>query len=199
MDKRKQQTEQTKKRIADTARVLFAMKGYKSTSIGDIVQATGYSTGNIYYHFKNKEYLFLYLLEKWNQEWEEVWKSKDECYASAIDKLYNFVEYLAMDELNHPFMKASDEFLYSSEKSPEAEKRINELLEGNLHIARQVLQTGIDNNEFVITNVSDVAIILESLLFGLSLHCRKMEPKEALALYKLAIDVILYGFARRTS
>ena len=51
-------------------------KGYKSTSIEEIVEATG-DKGNIYYHFKSKEGLFLYLVEEWDLEWEQKWNSKE--------------------------------------------------------------------------------------------------------------------------
>ncbi|MED1915698.1 TetR/AcrR family transcriptional regulator, partial [Bacillus thuringiensis] len=78
MNKKKQQTEQTKKKIADASRILFMQKGYKATSIEDIVKATGYSGGNIYYHFKSKEGLFLHLIEVWNREWEETWLAKEQ-------------------------------------------------------------------------------------------------------------------------
>lgn len=66
MNKKQQQSEETKRRIAEAAKALFMQKGYRSTSIENIVEATGSSKGNIYYHFKSKEGLFLHLIEEWN-------------------------------------------------------------------------------------------------------------------------------------
>ncbi|MCP3774525.1 TetR/AcrR family transcriptional regulator [Paenibacillus sp. MZ04-78.2] len=196
MNKKKQQTKQTKKKIADAARALFAQKGYKATSIEDIVKAAGCSAGNVYYHFKNKEGLFLYLLEELNAEWDKTWLAKEMLYPTTIDKLYGMAEHLALDQLNHPLTKASDEFFNNSEKAPDVEKQINELVKGYLDFNRQLLQRGIDNNEFEITNVTGLAIILESLLLGLNQHSRRMEREEALTAYRLAMDVFLYGIAK---
>ncbi|MFC6227901.1 TetR/AcrR family transcriptional regulator [Paenibacillus allorhizosphaerae] len=198
MNKKKQQTEQTKKKIADSARSLFAQKGYKATSIEDIVKATGCSAGNIYYHFKNKEGLFLYLLEDWNREWDKTWLAKEKLYATTTEKLYGMAEYLALDQLSHPLTKAADEFFNNSEKAPEVEERINEMVKGYIDFNRQLLQRGIDHDEFEIANVTGLAIILDGLMLGLNQHSRRMDREEALAAYRLAMDVFLLGIAKRT-
>ncbi|WP_248927733.1 TetR/AcrR family transcriptional regulator [Paenibacillus hamazuiensis] len=198
MNKKKQQTEQTKKKIADAARALFAQKGYKATSIEDIVKATGCSAGNIYYHFKNKEGLFVYLLEEWNTEWDKTWLAKETLYPTTTDKLYGMAEQLAFDQLNHPLTKAADEFFNNSEKAPDVGERINEMVEGYLNFNRRLLQRGIDSHEFEITNVNGLAIILDSLMLGLNQHSRRMEREEALETYRLAVDVFLHGIVRRT-
>ncbi|WP_159883489.1 TetR/AcrR family transcriptional regulator [Paenibacillus puerhi] len=196
MNKKKQQTEQTKKKIADAARTLFAQKGYKATSIEDIVNAAGCSAGNIYYHFKNKEGLFLYLLEDWNREWDQTWLAKEKLYPTTVDKLFGMAEYLALDQLSHPLTKASDEFFNNSEKAPDVEERINNMVKGYIDFNQQLLQKGIDNQEFEIADVSSLAIILDSLLFGLNLHTRRMEREETLAAYRLAMRVFLHGIAK---
>ena len=45
---------ETKTRILEKSAVLFNTQGYKATSISDITQATGFTKGAIYRHFKNK-------------------------------------------------------------------------------------------------------------------------------------------------
>ncbi|GIP40668.1 TetR family transcriptional regulator [Paenibacillus sp. J31TS4] len=193
MNKKQQQTEQTKKKIADASRALFVQKGYKATSIEDIVKATGCSGGNIYYHFKSKEGLFLYLVDEWNREWEDTWLAQEQLYPTTIDKLYGMAEHLALDQFNHPLTKAADEFFNNSEKASDVEERINEMIQGYLKFNQQLLQKGIDNGEFENMNVSGLAMILDSLLYGLGQHTRGMKREEALAAYKLAMDVFLHG------
>ncbi|GIP60421.1 TetR/AcrR family transcriptional regulator [Paenibacillus sp. FSL W8-0186] len=196
MNKKKRQSEQTKKKMADAARALFVQKGYKATSIEDIVKATGCSAGNIYYHFKNKEGLFLYLIDEWNLEWEETWLAKEPLYLTTIDKLHGMAEHLALDQLNHPLTRAADEFYNNSEKASDVEERINEIVKGYLIFNQQLLQKGIDNGEFKNTNVEGLAIILDSLLLGLSQHARNMDRQETLEAYQLAMDVFLHGIAK---
>jgi len=59
--KRKEQAASTKKRIFETATMLFKENGFYNTSINDIAEKSGVSVGSFYYHFKCKEAL-LYIL-----------------------------------------------------------------------------------------------------------------------------------------
>lgn len=196
MNKKQQQAEQTKRKIADAARAMFVQKGYKATSIEDIVKATGCSAGNIYYHFKSKEGLFLHLIEDWNTEWEETWLAKEAQYATTIEKLYGMAEHHAHDQLNHPLTKAVDEFFNNAEKNPEVEERINEMVKGYIDFNRDLLQRGVDSGEFAARDITGLAIILDSLMYGLNQHTRRMERDEALAAYRLAMDVFLHGIVK---
>lgn len=196
MNKKKLQSEQTKKKIADAARALFVQKGYKATSIEDIVKATDCSAGNIYYHFKSKEGLILHLIEEWDREWEETWLAKEPLYPTTIDKLYGMAEHMALDQFNHPLMKAVDEFFNNAEKASDAEERINKMVQGYLNFNRQLLQNGIDKGEFAGKDAAGLAMILDSLLYGISQHTRRMGREEALAAYRLAMDVFLHGIVK---
>ena len=50
--------------ILDTSAKLFSQHGYKEVSIRDIAQACGMTNAALYYHFKNKEDLFLAVLQR---------------------------------------------------------------------------------------------------------------------------------------
>ncbi len=52
-----------KEEILNAAIILFAEQGFNNTSITEVAKATNASTANIFYHFKNKEELFLAALE----------------------------------------------------------------------------------------------------------------------------------------
>jgi AcrR family transcriptional regulator len=53
--------------ILDEAAKLFSQKGYKGVSIRDIAQACGMTNAALYYHFKNKEALYLAVLRHAHQ------------------------------------------------------------------------------------------------------------------------------------
>lgn len=196
MNKKQQQSEQTKKRIVEAARMLFAQKGYKATSIEDIVSATGSSKGNLYYHFKSKEGLFLYLIDEWDREWEEKWREKEPHYKTTIEKVFGFADMLVHDDLSHPLTKAADEFFKSEEENTEVEERVAEMVERHLRWNQRLIQEGIDSGEFEQGSAEEHAVILESLLMGLSQMARKKNPEAALELYKHAMKVFLYGIAK---
>ncbi|MCG7384282.1 TetR/AcrR family transcriptional regulator [Paenibacillus sp. ACRRY] len=196
MNKKQLQTEQTKKKLADASRALFVQKGYKATSIEDIVAATGSSKGNIYYHFKSKEGLFLYLIDEWDREWEENWASKEHLYKTSTEKVHGLMEQLVLDDMNHPLTKAADEFFTGEKKENDIEERIALMFERHIQFNRQLVQQGIENGEFKEDNVDHLALILESAIIGLSQLSRGMKSEEAVALYRQAANVFLHGISR---
>ncbi len=54
--------------ILQAATHLFSEKGFKNTSMGELSKITGVAQGTIFYHFKNKEELFLSILESLKDE-----------------------------------------------------------------------------------------------------------------------------------
>jgi len=199
LNKKKLQSEQTKRKVADAAKALFSQKGYKATSIEEIVEATGSSKGNIYYHFKSKEGLFLYLIDEWNLEWERNWRERESLYKTTRDKLFGIAEQIILDDLNHPLTKAADEFFNNEEKGSDIEERIDEMVKRHVEFNRELLQQGIDEGEFSHKNAEQLAVILEGLFVGMSRMSRKTSTENALQLYRSAIDVFLNGIIARSS
>jgi AcrR family transcriptional regulator len=56
---------ETRKKIIQSARELFAQTGYESASVDDICRAAGISKGAFYHHFPSKQSVFMDLLEEW--------------------------------------------------------------------------------------------------------------------------------------
>ena len=50
---------------------LFSLKGFLSTSLGDILEASKASKGGFYNHFKSKEDLFYHVLDEARRIWRE--------------------------------------------------------------------------------------------------------------------------------
>lgn len=197
MNKKQIQSEQTRKKIADAARHLFVQKGYKATSIEEITAATGSSKGNLYYHFKSKEGLFLYLLDEWDRDWIAKWREKEHLYATAAEKMYGFAEQMVREDLNHPLTKAADEFFIGDDKTCEVEDRLAEMVAEHLSFNRKLIQQGIDSGEFRENDVQGLALVLEALVIGLSQVSRRANLTQALDTYRLAIQVFLHGIAAR--
>jgi len=193
VNKKQIQSEQTRKKIADAARHLFVQKGYKATSIEEITAATGSSKGNLYYHFKSKEGLFLYLLDEWDRDWIAKWREKEHLYTTATEKMYGFAEQMVREDLNHPLTKAADEFFIGDDKTCEVEDRLAEMVGEHLSFNRTLIQQGIDRGEFRENDVQGLALVLEALVIGLSQVSRRANLTQALETYRLAIQVFLHG------
>ena len=53
-----------RQRILEEAAAVFSQHGYRATSVDDIAEASATSKGGVYFHFPNKEAIFLALLER---------------------------------------------------------------------------------------------------------------------------------------
>lgn len=56
--------EMTKGRILDAALDVFSIKGYHDATVDEIVERSDTSKGSVYFHFPNKQRLFLALVDK---------------------------------------------------------------------------------------------------------------------------------------
>jgi TetR/AcrR family transcriptional regulator, acrAB operon repressor len=64
-----ERSQRSRTQILNAALKLFSHQGYRATSIRDIAEAAGVSTGNVYHHFADKEAMFHELL---NQYWTAI-------------------------------------------------------------------------------------------------------------------------------
>jgi AcrR family transcriptional regulator len=58
-----ERSQRSRTQILDAALALFSHQGYRATSMREIAERAGVSTGNVYHHFKEKEAIFLALLD----------------------------------------------------------------------------------------------------------------------------------------
>src|ERR1700741_2757093 len=61
---RAQSRAQTRERLLEAARAVFASSGFHGASVDEIASSAGYSTGALYSNFDGKEDLFLVLMER---------------------------------------------------------------------------------------------------------------------------------------
>ncbi|MNH81037.1 HTH-type transcriptional regulator QacR [compost metagenome] len=193
MNKKQLQSEQTKKKVADSARALFVKKGYARTSIEDIVAETGSSKGNIYYHFKSKEGLFLYLIDEWERDWDQKWRAKESRFKTIKEKMYGFAEHMVIEDLNHPLTKAAQEFFNNNEMENDIEERISKLMNSHIEFNKRLIQELVASNNLSSAQMNGLAVIFEGLFIGLNQMSKKLDMQEALPLYKQAIDIFLHG------
>jgi len=62
-DRQAERRESTRRKILDAAVRVFAEKGYHEAAVDDIVRASSTSKGAVYFHFPNKQGVFLALVE----------------------------------------------------------------------------------------------------------------------------------------
>ncbi|MGF7534830.1 TetR family transcriptional regulator C-terminal domain-containing protein [Bacillus mexicanus] len=191
----KRKSEKTKKELIDVARDLFAKKGYSETSIRDILTAANISKGNLYHHFKGKEFLFLHIMEKDTQEWIDVWTEKNGQYKNAIEKMYGLAEFMIETNINYSLLNASEEFFASAFSSKEVVERLTKLDEQYYVIIEDILSEGINDRSWVIDNIQITSKILSGLFYSLDTLYRNDSIQQKKGLIKEAIKIFIKGIS----
>ncbi|MGE8036136.1 TetR family transcriptional regulator C-terminal domain-containing protein [Lysinibacillus sp. NPDC093692] len=190
MNKRRYDSEKAKVEIMEHAVSLFSQKGYNQTSVGDISTASGYSKGHIYYHFENKEKLFVLLAQQTMQDWHNKWLQKDCIYFTAVEKLYG----MAMHVLYHyqtPLLRSGQELASNPKSSPESVEQLYNLAVIPMGAYRAILQEGMDRGEFVNGNIDEWTVLLGTWLGGLCQLTNTQELKALESLFNQAVTIFL--------
>ncbi|QIZ06596.1 TetR/AcrR family transcriptional regulator [Priestia megaterium] len=188
--------ERTKNYIIEKSSSLFNRNGYKSTSISEIMAATGLKKGGIYNHFENKDDLakasFSYALNTLKNNYVEAVTSKK----TAIEQFNAFISVfktLIQDEVimgGCPLMNAAIE---ADDSKVEFEDLIKEGFTGLIKLIKGIIQHGKNQNE--INNAVDadqMAVFILSSLEGALALSRLYKDEGYLEMIILQIKANLF-------
>lgn len=99
----KRDSEDSINKIENAALRLFASRGYSNTSLEQVANEAGFTKGAVYYHFKSKELLLLYLLNRISER--SILKTRahiEAMQSNAVQKLVALVSMQANWAANHP-------------------------------------------------------------------------------------------------
>jgi len=195
MTSAKDKAENTKKLIAEKAREVFSQKGYFLASMEMIRVHSGMSKGSIYYHFKSKSDLFMYLLELYIQEWIDKWEEKAAGLTTAKEKLYALAEHFAMD-FESPLMQSAMEFSGSESSEPKILEKLYELNGRYFPVVQKVIEEGMANGEFKKSNLEEITIITYGYLASVGSICKIIDYPDMNKIYKMAVDLFLDGLKK---
>lgn len=186
-------SEKTKNRLVSASRDLFAKKGYSETSIRDILEAAEISKGNLYHHFKGKEFLFLHIMEEDHRVLIETWREMEADLKDAAEKLAGFAELLSRMSINYPLMRASEEFYASAFTSEEVVKRLNKIDIEYDDVMREILEEGNQDGSWSIHHVESKVKILLSVFYGLDVLYKNDTIQQRIELQKKPSPCLFTG------
>lgn len=161
------QGEKTKQKIALNAKKLFEIKGYKSTSIANIQEASELSKGIFYHHFDSKEDVYLYCLKEASTLMIEQWENKSKITKSSREKLYILAELYAEDSQS-ALTKTIPPFLASNTKD-HLQKIVTKIISSEIDIFKSIIEEGVYNKEFrKELDIIETAYILYGTLVNVS-------------------------------
>lgn len=143
MDRPRSKGEKTKALIAEKAKVIFEQKGYVGTSMEDIREFSEISKGSIYQHFKSKEELFLYTVEKTSEIWRTGWEEHSKKVETSTEKLHLLAEYHASD-MQLPLSHVVPEYIAAEDTDDKKMDHIRGLVKPGYDVFRQIIDEGMN-------------------------------------------------------
>lgn len=187
---------QKKKHILDTARRVFAEKGYKNVTMKDIVEACDISRGGLYLYFDSREQIFLEVLEMEANETDDAFSESLEEDTSA-DILTLFLKEQKREILGkkNSLTMAVYEFFFE-QKLSDRNNMLRRQFDAGVRVLEKLIHAGIESGEFYCEDprgaASNIMYVLEglkidSLTFGVS---EKMVDEQLLYLMQgLIVEV----------
>ncbi|MDR6720540.1 TetR family transcriptional regulator C-terminal domain-containing protein [Paenibacillus sp. 2003] len=194
--KRRKDVTQIKKDIARNTKELFAQKGYSATSMEDICTINNRSKGSIYYHFKSKEELFMYLIKLNNEDWMDAWLEKESRYETAVDKLYGLADHY-VDDLANPLNHAINEFVSGQVVSQEMLDEMLSLIRIPYATYESIITKGMEDGELKTDDPQDVMHIIYGLFSGLTTLYYEKDLADIRRIYHKGMASLLAGIQQR--
>jgi AcrR family transcriptional regulator len=122
--------QQTREYLLDAAAQVFAQRGFHGASLDQVAAAAGFTKGAVYSNFKNKDELFLALIEAaYRREMTALKETIGESEVPAVARLGDFVGLIRDELAQMPDNWASLylEFTVYAMRNPAARDRLNEL------------------------------------------------------------------------
>ena len=200
MNNKKESSNRTKAHILKVAQEQFFKKGYAGSSINTIVDAANITKPTVYYHFKNKEGLFIALVEQAYQRCYQHRKEAIDSSAAVSEQIYqviaaDFAFCLAQPELVQFVLSLS--FPLPEEQGVDlrvAHKR-------DYDFFQNLIERGIERGEFFCKDIVTAALALQGVIAINIMSFLKMGHTQDFLSAERAREiavVLLKGIARPT-
>ncbi|MCU0594342.1 MAG: TetR/AcrR family transcriptional regulator [Desulfobacterota bacterium] len=181
-----------KNTILEVAAKLFSQKGFKETPMTEISKLTGAAEGTIFYHFKNKEELFVAILEDFKGKIIEDFKHYEGQaeYSTGLEMLEGVISFYF-----HLAATMEDRFLLLHRHDLYELAEVNSVCRGHLEeiftcfldIIEQAVSRGQEDGSIRKTDTRKMAWIIFSMVDGL-VRFNTFRLYEAGALYNELIE-----------
>lgn len=171
---------------------LFSANGYAGTSIRDIANVTGHSVSNVYHYFKNKEALWLAILEHSSSGIPERLKKAAQESGEPIERFTRML-YAHLEEAVKHHREAKI-FFIDEERLSRRGKKINQRVQREiLNLYKEQLAA---LQEAGVISSSNLNILAFNILGNINWHLRwqdKIKNMSKKSVRKDVIDFILRG------
>lgn len=184
--------------IVSAATEVFSRYGFKKTSMEDIARALRMGKSSIYYYFKGKEEIFQAVVDREANLLRVKVKEILESGLPVTEKLRSYVK-MRMDLIKHlsnymEILKNDD--LMNLELTEKFRKKYDD---EEITIVKQMLEEGINRNEFKVKDLNLSALAIVTAMKGLEipLVTSTMGVESLNMVIDDMLDILFYGIVKR--
>lgn len=169
-----------KQYILDTAKKVFAEKGFKDVTMKDIVEACDISRGGLYIYFDSTEGIFKELLQELTTQAPDAFsKNLDKDY-SAGDLLALFLKEQKKEILNEKdnLSVAMYEYMFHTYKAGSGEECVKNAFNESVKIIAKLIDEGVESGEFYCEDAEGAARNIMYVIEGLKIAANTVGIKE---------------------
>lgn len=165
-----EKSQQKKRYIVETARKVFMEKGFKTVTMKDIVEACDISRGGLYLYFENTSQIFAEVLKLESEEADDVFSGSIAEDATAVDILLLFLKEQKKEILRKKdtLTQAIYEY-YFANNLPKKDNVLKKQFDSAVKVIEKLIETGVDNGEFVCEDCAGTARNIMFVLEGLKI------------------------------
>lgn len=187
-------------RLLAAALDLFNSKGYAATTVREIVAAAGVTQPVLYYHFKNKEGIYLHLMNVGFAEFTAALERSLARPGDAATKLQRLLDQTYRVFLDHiPVARLMYAIYYGpSQGAPHFD--FDRVHDGFRESVRAVLRAGVRSGEFRADDVEQMAWVVIGV-FSVAVELHLCHPEKSMSRQTLArmLDIALRGIRKPQS
>ena len=185
-------SKETKKRILTAARTVFVEEGYAHANMRHIARAAGISVGGLYLYFKNKEDLYLTLVQDWMKRLNE---STHDALATINDPMEAIRAFIM---ISIDFARRNREIIMLEGRELGFHFGIEqkrEFFRERRGLIAEIVRQGMEKGVFRECNSEEAAKVIFNTLRGFAVSTALDE--EALFASDACVDMVLNGLLRR--
>lgn len=180
---------ETEKRrhILESATRLFGRKGYHNVSMAGLAKATGVATGTIFYHYTNKETLFLSILDRFQAELDAAFaaQAQNGDHRDGYEGLIRRVEFFfrTADRMQDEFLLLyRHDALDIADLNAACRQRLERIYEGIVGFFEAAVRIGQQDGSILAGSAPRTAMLIFTMIDGV-LRCDTYGLYEAEALH----------------
>lgn len=179
---------QKKQHILDTARKVFAEKGFKNVTMKDIVEACEISRGGLYLYFDSTEQILLEILKMEAQETDDVFTGHISEDDTAADILTLFLKEQKKELLQkkNSLTVAVYEYFFAQELT-DKNNMLRKQFDAGVRVLEKLIEAGIASGEFYCEDPKGAATNIMYVLEGMKINAQTFGITE-----KMVDEQLLY-------